>query len=124
MKKMKIKTACLIGKPLDYAVCLALGPIHGLVRMAMLRRAFYPSTDWSDGGPIIERERIRITPMSMTGGVLWQAESGSAFAEGLGPTLLVAAMRAFVASKLGDEVEVPQKVVIKTSAVGWSELNP
>lgn len=69
------------------------------------------SSDWGVGGPLIEREQLALIPVI---GGTWSAEYSvptggddydvhSAF----GPTLLIAAMRAFVASKLGDEVEVP-----------------
>ena len=39
----------------------------------------------------------------------WQALWG--WKEAFGPTPLIAAMRCFVASKLGDEVEVPNEIV-------------
>ena len=72
-----------------------------------------PSTDWSQGGPIIEREEIGIrrnAPCSK--GCEWQGSpsitaKGAGGKWGYGPTPLIAAMRCFVASKLGDEVEVP-----------------
>ena len=71
--------------------------------------AFSPSTNWSQGGPIIDRE-IR------NGLHFWQEGSGQFAATynyggddfyTYGPTPLAAAMRCYVASKLGDEVEVP-----------------
>jgi hypothetical protein len=72
---------------------------------------FSPSTDWAQGGPIIEREGINLRALS---GALWEAETWSA--EGGqylldGPTPLVAAMRCYVASQLGDEVEVPSDLM-------------
>ena len=65
-----------------------------------------PSTDWSQGGPIIERENISITHERPTG---WRAETDADHNDQseTGPTPLIAAMRCYVASKLGDEVEVP-----------------
>jgi hypothetical protein len=71
---------------------------------------FY-SSDWAQGGPIIEREGINLRALS---GALWEAETWSA--EGGqylldGPTPLIAAMRCYVASVLGDEVEVPNELV-------------
>lgn len=71
---------------------------------------FAPSTDWEQGGRIIERERITVLSESVG---LWRAGfspeasgMGIAFIEesGDGPTPLIAAMRAYVASKLGAEV--------------------
>lgn len=73
---------------------------------------FCPSTSWSQGGPIIEREGLsaRFDPKDARGA--WYAVLGkhrflSPDFEGSGPTPLIAAMRCFVTSKLGDEVEVP-----------------
>lgn len=73
------------------------------------------STDWSQGGPIIERERIRIVPFppSRTKEGWW---AGFDYTTGAsigcaGPTPLIAAMRCYVASKLGDEVDVPEELV-------------
>jgi hypothetical protein len=62
------------------------------------------STEWRDGGPIIERERIKLAPnpygaSSPHRGVSWYATLDDSAGEGRGDTALVAAMRAFVASK-------------------------
>lgn len=65
------------------------------------------STDWSQGGPIIERERILIEPHSRTE---WCATYKCPDAIFDGPTPLIAAMRCYVASKLGDEVEIPEEL--------------
>lgn len=64
------------------------------------------STDWSFGGPIIEREKI-ILDLAPSGWACMMFENENQVAEEYGPTPLIAAMRCFVASKLGDEVEVP-----------------
>ena len=73
-----------------------------------------PDTDWSQGGPIIERERVDLLhchPGSVyhNSGVNGIASMRSLFADG--PTVLIAAMRCYVASKLGDEVEVPEELL-------------
>ncbi len=82
------------------------------------------STDWSQGGPIIEREQIELKvladcfdvndhPTYKTGD-LWEANIWPAdmdMIECCGPTPLIAAMRCYVASKLGDEVEIPEEVL-------------
>jgi hypothetical protein len=70
------------------------------------------STDWEQGGPIIERERISIEDCQDGAGLYWEATriEPPAVSEARGPTPLVAAMRAYVASKLGDEVEVPDEL--------------
>ena len=72
------------------------------------------STVWSQGGPIIEREEIcikRQKPCSI--GYEWNAWSWTKNSGpgGSGPTPLVAAMRCYVASVLGTEVEVPEELV-------------
>ena len=70
---------------------------------------YSPSTDWSQGGPIIERENIALrgTWDGETAG--WITMKGRV--EQTGPTPLTAAMRCYVASKLGDEVEIPEELV-------------
>ena len=68
-----------------------------------------PSTDWAQGGPIIERERIELVAVEL--GEEWIARDyWKEFDEQSGPTPLVAAMRCYVASKLGDEVEIPAEL--------------
>ncbi len=99
---MKLKTSELTGVALDWAVaqCEEYG-IGG----------FYPSTDWAQAGPIIERERIAIDGTAILGqwmAVFYVPEEEPW--EMRGPTPLVAAMRAYVASKLGDEIEVPEEL--------------
>jgi hypothetical protein len=71
---------------------------------------FYsPSTDWAVGGPIIEREVIGITPLSVGAPSNQRPAGWLGDAMGvtcIGSTALIAAMRAYVASRLGDEVEL------------------
>ncbi len=75
------------------------------------RQAFCPSTDWSVGGWIIEREKIGIT-CTLNCPSVWYADVWRSvpdlddldFARGEGPTPLIAAMRALVAAKYGEEV--------------------
>jgi hypothetical protein len=105
---MKHKTSELEGALLDAAVAIAEGyrdcdrwwdmPGRGMVP----KYEFEPSHEWTQGGPIIERERISIE---------WDAKA-CAYCDGgmsqSGKTALIAAMRAYVESKLGDEVELPE----------------
>lgn len=99
-----MKTSELTGTALDWAVAKCEGVINGgdLDIGFVLEGGYTPSTDWAQGGPIIEREGITL---EWTGedwmGYIWHDE------EFFGPTPLIAAMRCYVASKLGDEVEVP-----------------
>jgi len=70
---------------------------------------FAPSTNWSHGGPIIEREWIGLHCVNDS---LWEAEcpAPGGLAMQNGPTPLIAAMRCYVASKLGDEIEIPEEL--------------
>lgn len=109
---MKHKVSELDGALLDAAVARLEGyaahlePIeHWFSQMGR------PSQEWKAGGPIIERERIDIIHV---GGKIWGARIQSRDAyEGpdpspraSGPTPLIAAMRAYVASKFGEEMEL------------------
>lgn len=72
---------------------------------------YWPSTDWSQGGPIIEREGIELEPWSESDLSVWCAglvhnalPLGEQRAWAKGPTPLIAAMRAYCASKFGETV--------------------
>ena len=74
---------------------------------------FTPTTDPAQMWPIIDREKIaanwRITDAE--GGGYWQAENLFTDTYGfIGPTALIAAARCYVASKLGETVEVPEEL--------------
>jgi hypothetical protein len=78
---------------------------------------YIPSTDWAQAGPIIEREGIAIDCIRCNGNIDgWQAANMVADDENwdagvqYGPTPLIAAMRVLVASKLGDEVDIPEEL--------------
>lgn len=94
---MKIKTSELTRTALDWAVARCEGYESGCSGVIPY------STEWAQGGPIIEREGLSVTQF----GGAWKASTLRQPAV-LGPTHLVAAMRAYVASKLGDEVEIPE----------------
>lgn len=112
---MKHKTSELEGALLDAAVAKAEGMIGAWVTDpdTDLTRNYRPSSDWRDGGPIIERERIKVEPHRADDPEGWDLESATEdwYAEhpcdcAFGPTPLIAAMRAYVTSKLGYEVEL------------------
>lgn len=68
------------------------------------------STDWSMSGEIIEREKIAVeytSAGSWHAAIEWLDEPSHTE---IGPTALIAAMRCFVASRLGDEVDVPEEL--------------
>ena len=97
-----MKTSELQGPALDWAVAQCE---YFPVRNGFDDNCPEYSTDWAYGGPIIERERICLIDQ---GGDYWQALWG--WKEAFGPTPLIAAMRCYVASKLGDEVEIPEEL--------------
>lgn len=77
--------------------------------------AFRPSTDGALAVPIIEQERItmRVSTMTGTAWVAFYDVPGQyhAHIREKGPTMLIAAMRCFVASKLGGEVDLPKELL-------------
>jgi hypothetical protein len=120
-----MKTSELTGAALDWAVAKAEGAdmswdevaedfFMGMRHDLCFLKEFKPSTDWAQGGPIIEREGIMFQgagdPESMTAYLrrTGYALPGCSWA---GPTHLIAAMRCYVASELGDEVDVPEELL-------------
>lgn len=67
--------------------------------------------DWAQGGPIIEREKVGTWPAERIDKEgLWGARMLNTYIN-YGPTPLIAAMRCYVVSKLGEEVEVPSELL-------------
>jgi hypothetical protein len=118
---MKSATAELTGRALDYAVALAAGYApqvhHSSDRLRITWANPRPgtpcpalSTDWAQGGPIIERDGIcsQFNGAQAQDWARWLAWLPGMHVRFYGPTPLVAAMRCYVASKLGDTVEIPE----------------
>jgi hypothetical protein len=124
---MQVKVSTLSGIALDWAVAHSagytdwdshtetfMGPVYGSATRTRISPPEY-STDWSLGGEIIECEKIEITPWGVNGE--WRARDfyepspGVPCAEEYGPTPLIAAMRCYVTSKLGEEVEIPDELL-------------
>lgn len=124
---MKIKTSELTGRALDWAVGIAQGWVvfptdsieQGKIfhcepdKVPFGRRArvasFRPSTNWEQGGPIIEREGISVDYDES-----WHAhilDPDGYTPQGHGNTALEAAMRCYVKSKLGDKIEIPEELL-------------
>ena len=120
-----MKTAELTGAMLDYWVARAEGweaigggwfSRPGYAEWSM--KAWTPSTNWAQGGPIIEREKIALwadgdvfsaAHPSCPDQCYYDAADGRIDNSGvnakiMSDTPLIAAMRAYVASKFGDEV--------------------
>jgi hypothetical protein len=122
---VKYAVATLSGALLDAAVAKAQGLKFDLFPDARVTYVdgddYQPSADWLLAGPIIERERITVVAFTGYNGddpLRWWAQVGD-FSHYIdeplpgwqedrcGPTPLIAAMRCLVASKFGDEVELP-----------------
>lgn len=133
-----MKTQNLTGAALDWAVAKAAG--YSLNTLDLLYdikcySKFKPSTDWAQGGPIIECEGITVAfcsgdlgePRSywIATSEQWSWEFGYGpyhhqddeksiqiykHAIHTGPTPLIAAMRCYCCSKLGDIVDVPEEL--------------
>ena len=131
---MKHKTSELTGARLDQAVAKACGYMYdnAIDRTVVSSldgskttlffsfcaavidgkiREFSPSSVWADGGPIIERKKIGCYWIEEES--LWRAGLDMHgytpefnLAQSHGPTLLISAMRSFVTTNLGDEVEL------------------
>ena len=111
----------LTGAALDWAVSVAeLDTEDGLPPPPY-------STDWAQGGPIIEREHIEIRPTITEGGYRTSSSvdaiearimlpngvaefDPSLVVSAYAPTSLIAAMRCYVTSKLGDEIYIPKEL--------------
>lgn len=128
-----MKTSELSGAALDWAVakCVDDGDIIFIGRQAftycdpttndgMSRVLFSPAYNWFQGGPIIEREKIKVAP-NLNGTWLGQIRHEkdhprvaqkvlTGWTNQHGPSPLIAAMRCYVASKLGDDVAIPKEI--------------
>lgn len=108
-----MKTSELTGPALDWAVAKCEypeQPINTALGFPYLVFGhFKPSTDWSQGGPIIEREGIRLH-RGVTG-QWWAGPEADPRRPVDGPTPLIAAMRCCVASRLGDTIDIPEELL-------------
>ena len=120
-----MNTSELTGKQLDLAVAKAQGYItssDGISTLTQIdgrlfiigptlsgdsKSRYTPSTNWAQGGPLIEQELIQ-TAYTTLG---WRAQGFDYNCVSYGPTPLIAAMRCYVASKFGDEIEIPKELL-------------
>lgn len=119
-----MKTSELTGPALDWAVEYALlshvaneEMRAAVASMHQRTKGIGYSINWAIGGPIIEREGITLKQVSdgtwradYSKAVLKADKSAYAYLANKGQTPLVAAMRCFVASKLGEEVNIPAEL--------------
>ena len=132
----KVKTSKLTGIALDWAVAKAEGmDIDG---PTVITREFYwdddglqwvvewePTTNWAQGGALIEREDINVnrytySEVTESGQEIYRKDGWTAFTtvsaywmtpkRAYGPTPLIAAMRCYVMIHFGDEIEIPQEL--------------
>lgn len=108
---MQVKTSELEGLGLDYAVAACTGSID----LGGGDEVWCPSEDWSQGGPIIEQMRgIKLKSGRNPKAPCYAHIVGYNGVERwhqTGKTLLIAAMRCYVSSKLGDVVDIPDELV-------------
>ena len=135
---MKVNTAELSGVALDYAVAVAQGATNfrfdtvstywvtldgedrALSSAWSEKQNWNPSTNWNQGGPIIDcldmqfwkwggapREEMQCAATPV------KEEFGLSYTTYFGKSKLIAGLRAYVASKLGDEVEIPNSLIRK-----------
>lgn len=133
---MKIKTSELKGVQLDLAVAMCESPDDWAFRYTSSgeittiicgatkenprsRWGFHPTKDWAHGGPIIERmhgenagllvDKLGTGSFSFKAVMKVDQDDETKFC--YGATVLEVAMRCYVASKLGDEVEIPEELL-------------
>ena len=99
-----MKTSELTGAALDWAVAKCE---YEWVRDGVDDDCPDYSTNWEFGGKIIEREGIHL--FQETRG-LWCAFIGEDGEDFWADTPLIAAMRCYVASKFGDEFDIPEEI--------------
>ena len=105
-----MKTSELTGAALDWAVAKCEGLLHD---DGTVSDYWQPSELWEQAGPIIEREGLVVDIRKEHGWVaareFWYLQDAADHDLcSTGPTYLIAAMRCYVASKLGDDVDLPE----------------
>lgn len=124
----------LSGSALDWAVAKCEGYIEdyyswlheATVKDVADSDGYHPSVKWGQGGPIIEQQGISVRPIRSPGHTLhgeylaaidhgntgtmtrWNKNPKHPGYYSQGSTMLIAAMRCYVASKVGTHIEVPE----------------
>lgn len=128
---MKVNVTSLIGPALDWAVAKCGGTpglhiiqkpgktcVYGVLKMPsgeMIDWPVQPSTDWSQGGPILDLEEITIDYRdNETQARKWSNEKNTFITANAGKRQgLIAAMRCYCCAKLGEEIEIPDELMRK-----------
>lgn len=125
---IEVKTAELEGAALDWAVAKAtdasqvkvvewgdgntVSCVYQLADGGCWANHYSPSTEWDQGGVLIEQHRISTEAPGVSSGFWTASMPGSALMEICqGPTPLVAGCRRLVREHLGDTVQVPAELV-------------
>lgn len=126
---MKIKTSELRGAALDWVVAKCEGTLgyyvqpnikRGTTKWEIIPQTRRYSTNWTHTGTIIDREMRKFGFDLWSGAHVPPGQFAATYCRGVpdsyvyGPTPLIAAMRCYVASKLGDVVEIPDELVEKS----------
>lgn len=98
-----MRTIELSGAALDLVVHNIISPEEPLKSGCT---APHYSSDWCFGGPIIEQENLEISRTVAE----WRVQLYRFPCVAYGPTPLIAAMRCFVLSTFGDELEISEKL--------------
>ncbi|HCV38508.1 MAG TPA: DUF2591 domain-containing protein [Pseudomonas sp.] len=121
---IEVKTARLIGAPLDWAVAvateaaeIAIGE-HGVICIydtpegGCWTNLYQPSKDWSQGGLLIDEHRGTSQHINgLPDDVCYAGGPAGAGVWYYGPTALIAFCRGLVNHKLGDTVQVPKDLM-------------
>lgn len=128
---MKVKVSELSGPALDWAVAKCEGYLvdeNSWMLNATVKDVdeghYKPSQYWGQGGPIIHQKQITTLPPVVRRiskarhafpvdywRAMIQKDEDELAIHSAGPTPLIAAMRCYVASNLGEEVEIPEELV-------------
>lgn len=112
-----IKTRELIGPALDWAVLRARGYkvkeathlLHNHNKKP--GNTYHPSTNGTQANVLIEKHEISTIHRDKAwGNERWSARIYASNTTAEGPTALIAAMRAFVLSVMGEEIEIPEEL--------------
>ncbi|HDS1682124.1 TPA: DUF2591 family protein [Pseudomonas putida] len=115
---IEVRTARLIGAPLDWAVAMAEEVPVFIDHQGWVRKqpddtsAWRPSWNWSQGGPLIDKHRGSFQlARGLPEDVRYSGGPEAAAVYCYGPTALVAFCRGFVHYTLGDTVKVPKELM-------------